>query len=56
MENTIKLVLEGLDCANCANKIEGKVNGLEFVDEANMNFSTSKMTIKIKEISKKKKS
>ena len=53
MENTIKLVLEGLDCANCANKIEGKVNGLEFVDEANMNFSTSKMTIKIKEISKK---
>ena len=53
MENIIKLVLEGLDCANCANRIEGKVNELEFVDEANMNFSTSKMTIKIKEINKK---
>ena len=47
--NEIKLILEGLDCANCANKIEAEVNKLETVTEANMNFSIGKITIKIKE-------
>lgn len=49
MISEIKLFLEGLDCANCANKIEAKVNKLEYVAEANMNFSVSKLTIKLKE-------
>ena len=31
MTNEIKLYLKGLDCANCANKIENKVNKLESV-------------------------
>ncbi|MBQ8992553.1 MAG: heavy metal translocating P-type ATPase, partial [Turicibacter sp.] len=44
-----KLRLSGLDCANCANKIEERVNRLELVEEANLNFSTSQLTVFIKE-------
>ena len=49
----IKLILEGLDCANCANKIEARVDSLEPVVEANMNFSVSKLSIKFRENVKK---
>ena len=41
----IRLVLSGLTCANCANKIETRVNNLEGVKEANLNFTTSTLTI-----------
>lgn len=41
----IKLVLSGLTCANCANKIETRVNNLEGVKEANLNFTTSTLII-----------
>ena len=41
----VKLVLSGLTCANCANKIETRVNNLEGVKEANLNFTTSTLTI-----------
>lgn len=44
-----KLVLNGLDCANCANKIEVRVNKINGIKEATMNFSTSTLTIEIKE-------
>lgn len=44
-----KLRLLGLDCANCANKIEERINRLELVEEANLNFSTSQLTVFIKE-------
>lgn len=49
----IKLILEGLDCANCANKIEARVDSIESVDEANLNFSVSKLSIKLKENTKR---
>ncbi|WP_252229856.1 heavy metal translocating P-type ATPase [Clostridium sp. ZBS15] len=49
MENELKLLLKGLDCANCANKIERKVNDIEEVIEANMNFSLGKLTVKLHE-------
>ena len=49
MEREFKLSLEGLDCANCANKIELKVNQLEEVEEANMNFSMGRMSVIIKD-------
>lgn len=40
MENhQLKLYLQGLDCANCANKIEAKVAKIDGVEEANLNFS-----------------
>lgn len=45
MENEMKLSLKGLDCANCANKIEEKVNSLEEVKEANLNFSLGRIVI-----------
>lgn len=45
--NIIKLTLEGLTCANCGNKIEGRVNKLNGVVEANLNFSTSTLIVEI---------
>lgn len=48
-KNEIKLILEGLDCANCANKIEKRINNLEYVTEAAVNFSVSKASIRFKE-------
>ena len=45
----IKLVLDGLNCANCANKIESKVNKISGVKEATVNFSTSVLTVEIHE-------
>ncbi len=42
---TIKLKLAGLDCANCARKIEDKVNQLNEVSEATLNFSTSTLVL-----------
>ncbi len=38
-------VLEGLDCANCAIKIEERVNQIEAVNSASLNFVTKKLTI-----------
>lgn len=41
----IELILEGLGCANCANKIEAQTNQLDSVSSAVMNFVTKKLTI-----------
>lgn len=38
-------VLDGLDCANCAAKIEHAVSKIDGVDSANVNFMTTKLTI-----------
>lgn len=51
--NEIKLFLEGLDCANCANKIEKRVNDLEDVKEANLNFTSLTLLIEVKDENKK---
>ena len=37
--------LDGLDCANCAMKIEKKVNEIKGVKQATVNFTTCKLTI-----------
>lgn len=47
MAEKIKISLKGLDCANCANKIEIKVNELEEIKEANLNFSLGTMALSI---------
>lgn len=39
------LKLEGLDCANCAAKIENEVQRITGVEEATVTFMTQKMTI-----------
>jgi len=43
MKKTFKL--EGLDCANCAAKIEKAINELDGVKNATVNFITTKMVI-----------
>lgn len=43
MKKTFKL--EGLDCANCAAKIEHAVKALDGVTSASVNFMTTKMVI-----------
>lgn len=45
----MKFLLNGLDCANCANKIEDRINKLESVKEANVNFSTATLILVINE-------
>ncbi len=37
--------LEGLDCANCAAKLEGTVKKLDGVTSAIVNFVASKLTV-----------
>ncbi len=39
------LKLEGLCCANCAAKIENKVQKIPGIEEANLSFMTQKLTI-----------
>lgn len=40
-----KFILAGLECANCAAKIEKAINNLDGVNEATVNFITQKMVI-----------
>lgn len=40
-----ELLLEGLDCANCASKIEAKVSSINAVESAAMNFMTKTLSI-----------
>lgn len=37
--------LDGLECANCASKIEKAINKLDEVESASVNFMTSKLVI-----------
>ncbi len=41
-----KYTLEGLDCANCAKKIEDTISKKEGYQDVNVNFSTLKLTFK----------
>lgn len=49
MSYTVKkaLILEGLDCANCATKIETAVNNLEGVNAATVDFVSRKLTLEV---------
>ena len=38
-------VMENLDCANCAAKMEDAINKLEGVNKATVNFLAQKMTV-----------
>lgn len=44
-----EFILEGLDCANCAAKIEKKINELDGVNSANVNFLTKTLILEAKE-------
>jgi len=43
MKKTFKL--EGLDCANCAAKMEKAINNLDGVSNATVNFMTTKLVV-----------
>ena len=43
MKKTFKL--NGLDCANCATKIQDRISKLEGVNNATLNFITTKLII-----------
>lgn len=47
-----EFILEGLDCANCAAKIEEKVSKIKGIHAANINFVTKTLTLEIGEINK----
>ena len=40
--------IEGIDCANCAAKIEDKINRIKNIEEANLNFMMGKLSIEFK--------
>ena len=42
-------ILEDLDCANCAAKIEEGVNNIEGVKECSVSFVTEKMIVEIED-------
>ena len=40
--------IEGIACANCAAKVEDKINKIKGIDESVLNFMTSKLSIEFK--------
>ena len=40
--------IEGIDCANCAAKIEDKINKMKNSEEVNLNFMMEKLSIEFK--------
>lgn len=45
------LKVNGIDCANCASKIENKINKIKGVADASVNFMTGKVFIETKDVS-----
>ena len=44
-----EFILDGLNCANCAAKIEAKVNAVDGVKQAHMNFANKTLTVEIED-------
>ncbi len=42
---TYQYVLDGLNCASCAQKIEAAVRGFEYIENADFNFVTKRLTV-----------
>ena len=45
----MKYILKGLGCANCAAKMEEKINKLNEIKSASINFTTKTLTLELKE-------
>ena len=41
----VRYTISGLDCPNCANKLEGMIAAAKGVDSAKINFLTEKLTV-----------
>ena len=44
-----KYKVEGLDCANCAAKIENKIKNIDGIEDVNLSYLTEKLKLKIKD-------
>ena len=44
-----KFILNGLDCANCAAKIEENIKKLKDVEEVELNFITKTLSFEVKD-------
>lgn len=44
-----KYKVEGLDCANCASKIEEKIKKIDGIEDANLSYLTEKLKLSIRE-------
>lgn len=42
-----KFKIKGLDCANCAEKLERKIQKVEGVEDASISFMTEKLVLEI---------
>ena len=51
MKNKFKI--KGLDCANCAAKLESKIQMVDGVNEASISFMTERLVIEFEENEKK---
>ena len=49
LANSIKFNIVGLDCANCANKMEEAAKATTGVKDATVNFMTLKMNVEFEE-------
>lgn len=45
----IKYILEDLDCANCAAKMEEEISKIDGVNNVNVSFISTKMTLELAE-------
>lgn len=48
-----KFKIKGLDCANCAAKLERAINKIKGVEKATISFMSEKMSIELDEDNKK---
>lgn len=46
LDHATSFSIKGLDCANCAMKVERKINELDYVERAVLNFSTETLLVK----------
>lgn len=45
----INYTMQGLDCANCAGKLERKISGLDGVVEVSISYMTLRMTVEVQD-------
>lgn len=46
---TYKFKIKGLDCANCANELEGSLQKIDVIENVNISFMTQRLTFEFLE-------
>ncbi len=50
--NKYKFKIKNLDCANCANELEGALQKIDIIDNVSISFMTQKLTFECNENNK----